>query len=1283
MRRRGREVLAILAVSAMGTLFLPAPRAAARGGEESTPRSGLSIELTWSVPGAADQAPALEPPPQEVVLELTDGRATEAVAWPWDADTSMRGQADPAPTPSGAWRLGSQPSGRVRMRIEATPASTLLVRRGDQVVKLPVSAILEGPQTVPQPSGLSLTVQRLPWDVLAIDFGAGAEEGVAAPGTAVPVTIGYNILQADAGEVTVRTTAVLRPIGKPDPVWQFEQREVLPANLPEPPARLWSVPAPAKEGSYILEVQATWESAGAREGSRIGRLIRRRRAAGVVSTASRRVVLAVLASQTKAVPAVLAASGAPGRPNEVDSFELSRLRSARFAAWGRSPVASGGSVWEVPAEVLVESSRRDREREWLRGFITKPGAEPAKLGPVDASGLAWTAVALRSPHPDRPHRLTVTIAGGDPSALGALVVDAGSADRRPRVLLDACGTATVAESPTGTRQPLEWIVWPGTAEPILVLFNRNPTFDVTVGAIRLIELEPTAAVAATPPVAAASGREVGIQLVGSDALERFEGSTEPGMEDAFATAENLASYLGACGSTFVILPERLEDRSRRRRLNGRLAEDATGPDRLDMVLRVLRRRGMSAWLEPDFRRHDAFPELPPPDSAEALQQGLARIGPTGAADGGAYQPLHPRVHAALERRIVESLADRNGRPGFAGVLVRLGCGPTLLGTPDTGMDDETFARFVRESFGPDAAKEIPGLGTTEADRFAVRSRYLAGIGRMPWLTWRAKAVAGLYGELAAAARKAAPGGVLVLATPTLDDGPTDAEARRVDLAGLAPSQAWRSLGLDLEEWPKRPEAPLLLRGAKSSDDGLARDLASHPDLDAQLVGFSRRGFLLHTAQDADPDGRRSRPVARALPPGESSGADGLLAHAVSALDAQRIVVPITAVAGREERVRRFAEVYRRIPMVARPTPPSAGVKDSGVVVRTLADGGRTVLEIVNDTPFAMRLAGVVKGDPNAAVEDLGRNLKLAPQAADGGRRLVVDLAPYGVSVVRVGAADVVLEKQAIYPPEPVLAAMESRSLELSSQLALLNRGLAQPIVEPPNAGFEQEPVTPVSTTAGDPQASAPGGWRLDPAGRGATVALDQKNPHAGQRCLKLESLQGPASLISGDFAPGAGATLLVQAFLRADKDQAPVRVWIEGEQEGRPFARRSDAVVATEWRALVVRASDLPPGGLDSVRLRFESTVPGRLWIDDVRVRGEIAPKAVRLNAQRTLLAALQAYREQRYAEFARLADSHWTRHPGVLALVRSDRTAPASESRPAAAQAAEASALPPDRTLR
>src|SRR5262249_8510528 len=123
-----------------------------------------------------------------------------------------------------------------------------------------------------------------------------------------------------------------------------------------------------------------------------------------------------------------------------------------------------------------------------------------------------------------------------------------------------------------------------------------------------------------------------------------------------------------------------------------------------------------------------------------------------------------------------------------------------------------------------------------------------------------------------------------------------------------------------------------------------------------------------------------------------------------------------------------------------------------------------------------------------------------------------------------------------------------------------------------------------------------------------------------------------------------------------------------------------------DWQPRAVRASDMPPGGLDSARLRFELVAPGILWLDDLRIAGEMISKSERENARRTLLAALRAYREERYADFARLAASHWTRQSSPPAASRRARATdhlPKPGTGGTRAGDGAASALPPDRKLR
>jgi hypothetical protein len=405
----------------------------------------------------------------------------------------------------------------------------------------------------------------------------------------------------------------------------------------------------------------------------------------------------------------------------------------------------------------------------------------------------------------------------------------------------------------------------------------------------------------------------------------------------------------------------------------------------------------------------------------------------------------------------------------------------------------------------------------------------------------------------------------------------------------------------------------------------------------------------------------------------------------------------------------------------------------------MGDATQSFLAIANDSPYPIRLACLLEAPETAVVEDLGRGLRLAPTAEPGGRNLVLDLLPFGVSVIRVGSARARVASLTAYPSEAVLTGMEARSRELSLQLARLNHGLSAVGTEPANPRFEPatatapEPVrapassTPTSTgsspageelpplpgasdpgvtTAGTmgPGASdpsrIPGGWRLEAGepdagasgARGAnagaaspSIAIDAENPHSGRGSLRVSAPEVPVSVVSEPFSPGQQSSATIRAYFRSSPAGAVVRVWIEGESGGRPYIRRSELGVSGTWELRAVRASDLPPGGLDSARLRFEMMTPGVLWIDDLQVGGDGAGKSARLNAQRTMLAALQAYRERRYADFARLAASHWVRQSAgpTARLARSGGPGTEPGQQPARPADAAASALSSDRKLR
>ena len=1258
----------------------------------------LTVEVAWGEPGDGPSGPSAQASGSLVTLEISEGRVIEAIPWPAVEPSGRRNGW--AAGEAGTWRLGDAPRGRVRARIEARPESTILLRQGAQVVNVPVVAVLERPQRTPASAPISVSVERLAWDSLDVDLGAPADTGIVTTGSEVPVTIGLNILWPEPAEVAVRYSATFRPARGGDEISRRVGQEVVTANASETTHRILALPAPRDEGAYVLEVQASWEPV-VHEGSRLGRLIRRRRAS-VTTTAIRRVSVIAMAPSPRPAPAPAdSAAGRDRRRGEVvvDSVDLSRSRVHRPFAAGRSPMSEADrSIWPLPAEALIEPAGRDG----LRGWFQRPETEVSRLESSSARGLAWSAVGLKVAHPDRPHRLTIRVNQGEPSALGVALIEPGGT--RPRVLLDTCasGPPVLEDGPPIT---FSWPVWPGATEAVLVLVNRGADSAVRLGSITMTELDPSPVPAPIRPSDPSSARSMGLYLGGPRPLDRFGGDDSPA--ETWIAANHLAAYLASCGADAVIVPESIADRREPRPLDGRAEEDSTRPDRLEILRRVLFHHGIALWLEVVFDGSEALPGLPPPDSEEAVRRGLVRLDGRGHPDGSCYHPLHPEVRAAMRRRVTEALArgrSSEATPAgrIAGLIIRLGPGPTLLGTPETGIDDATYERFVHETFSPETAREVPGLGAESADRFTARLEYLAGAGRMPWLTWRTRAIIELYADLDAAAREARPDAVLAVVTPGLDAGPAALEARRGDLAGLTASHAWRSVGLDLSTWPIATGGPAVFRGVSLSDDPLAHDLATSSDLDTIVASRPRRGLLLGVAPPVRAADESAAIRLTAPSTADLSAIDEIPGHAMAALDPRWIFLAASAVAGQEERLHRFASAFRTLP--AGPPSAASGGPDEvrtlpfGTVVRTRSVGDQTFLSLANDSPYPLRVACLIESTGQSEVEDLGRGFRLAPVAVPGGRNLVLDLIPFGLSAIRIAAPHGRLASLTEYPSEAVLAGMKAQSNELSERLARLNQGGAEGPTEPSNPGFE--PAASPAPVASDPSVTtaggtgpgrrtpppSPRGWRLEPVpGSDASapdLTIDTENPRAGRGSLRLSAPSTPASVVSDLFVPGMQSSLTIRAFFRAMPADARVRVWIEGESAGQSYVRRSELTIPGAWESQAVRASDLPPGGLDSARLRFELMTPGVLWLDDLRVGGDGSGKSIRLNAQRTMLAALQAYRERRYADFARLAGSHWVKQSAVLEA-RLARAVDWPKPRPGGTTEASASALPPDRKLR
>ena len=317
---------------------------------------------------------------------------------------------------------------------------------------------------------------------------------------------------------------------------------------------------------------------------------------------------------------------------------------------------------------------------------------------------------------------------------------------------------------------------------------------------------------------------------------------------------------------------------------------------------------------------------------------------------------------------------------------------------------------------------------------------------------------------------------------------------------------------------------------------------------------------------------------------EGARGDEPLGHALAALDARWVdALAASAVAGQEERLRRFARVFRALPA------PAAGPAGA----RRLALGrgrpddpvgpSRPTSSLANDTPYPIRLETARRAPrPRPRWTTWAAGSGSSPRRSPERPALVLDLLPFGVAAPRVGSPEVRVASVTPYPGPAVLDEHAGALRRpLGPALARLNRAPGGDPAGPPdpgrpNAGFEPEPVA-----AGHLARPRRPSRRL--AGRrraGGTAEIDPAGPTRARGASGSTPGPAPAAVVSDPFGPD-GRSALTSRPGSAPTGPTPGPGLDRGQAAGQPFVRRSELTAQPDWaeRGRPGHASS-PPAGL-------------------------------------------------------------------------------------------------------
>jgi hypothetical protein len=342
--------------------------------------------------------------------------------------------------------------------------------------------------------------------------------------------------------------------------------------------------------------------------------------------------------------------------------------------------------------------------------------------------------------------------------------------------------------------------------------------------------------------------------------------------------------------------------------------------------------------------------------------------------------------------------------------------------------------------------------------------------------------------------------------------------------------------------------------------------------------------------------------------------------------------------GQEDSIRNVVAAYRRLPAVRfrRLADEFGSDPAQPVTIRYASHAGATYLYMANDAPFATVARVSLNCPSGCRLEELSGLRQVPPLEADADRSSwTVELEPYDLVAVRLLAPDVTVSGPRVSWSEDVQRELASQIVDLRSRVMALRKPPILDVVE--NPGFEQ-PTTSDGQIAGWSSRSEPG----------VVVGLDATRKRVGDNSAKLTSRGPTASLVSQPFdAPSTGRLTMSVWLSTADPSQSPpLQLVLEGYHKGQYFSRYAKPTVAADWGsyAFVVRVDDLPLDGLSRLRIRFDLTGPGEVWIDDVQLSDLEFSKAENNALLKLILPANGKLKNRQVRDCIHLLEGYWPR---------------------------------------
>jgi hypothetical protein len=1047
----------------------------------------------------------------------------------------------------------------------------------------------------------------------------------------------------------------LSPARDKKTLWQSEQRLAVP--IEGPPTLSLNVPLPVAEGVYEVRVSASRPPGF---GKRF-----------LPGTST------LLAEQNFQVVVLDAQSPRSGQAAQWESVLEIDPTSPRW--WDRLP--NWTQLRRIPGlnRGPLGSIRAGAVEHPLGRFIELPPPAPGGEPHWQAYSLPLEAIGL-------PHLMEIEYPTDQEQQLGISIVEPNSAGIVEGIGRDGgCYVEGLGRSGAHGRTTHRLVFWPRTQAPLLLLTNQHPTSAAHFGHIRVLKRDGTdlapglRAPTADRWVAAYISRPLLLETFGASntqpATNAFNLPFEASRDDwqaHYDAATRLADYLRYAGYNSAVINVLGEGQAPyfSDRLSGPVDErQATWPafeaEGLELLLRVFDREQLA--LVPGVKFDAPLPQLEKlRRGSDPQTSGLEWVGPEGrtwvatydAAGRPAphYNLLDPQVQQAM-LEVVSELVDRyDHHPALAGVSVQLSSrGYAQLPPLAWGLDDATISRFQQ-----DTGVQIAAAGP---NRFAARYALVAGQHAEAWRGWRAARLSEFYKRLAAIVRKDHERRRLILATEESLDHPQWLDRVRPNI--LADNRVYstmRDAGIqaDLREvlpgivfcttYYVGPTVPLRDRAVD-----LEVNAAFTSQSEAGKLSGDRGALIYHRAQRHWLTSFAAKSPFRFA--SESSLVSQPLAHGAAARQAYATalakddftilldggeLLPL----GQEDMLRDTRLVLQRLPLNAE----VAQIEKQPILVKTYSESNGVTLLVVNTSPWHAEAQLILNLPQATAMESLadvddGADAAFSARLAAGRQPWSVTLEPYAVHAVRVPVGGVRVVELQCDISDTAHAELSHRIAELSER----DKG-PHPYPSLVNPSFE-------SLGGGE---LLPG-WLLEASAGTATADLDATAPQDGKTSVYVENRGPYAVLESNGFPIPATGQFALTVYLRGTDaaSKTEMRIVVEADQPGRPY-RRAVAIgptqpvpyrLSNEWKPFPLLVNDLPLDPRGEMRIKFEMTGAGEVWLDEIKTYDLLFPLPFYMYRQTEMLqlvklidAAQSSHENGKITDCVRMLEGYWPR---------------------------------------